>query len=401
MRAQEHYSVITFLAISKLEIPQYRSHVISTDFIMSSVADSIVIVGSGVFGLTTALELKSRGHKNITILDRFLAPVPDGSSTDISRIVRADYADVHYAKMASEAQALWKTTYRNFYHPCGYITLSETSNHAYIEKSKSTLRSLKLPFTELRRDSEFKNAYPALISAAGNFSGTQGYKNDAGGWADAASAIKELARQCSLVGVSFVTGARGTVLSLRKSGKKVTGVNVALGEPIEASTVIIAAGAWSCRLIDLSLHSLSTCQPLGFLQLTPKEAAELAESPIVVNLTTGWFCFPPDPATNLFKVARHGMGYTNHVTVNEGENKAGAIISAPSRDKNGAAKPYLPADADKVLRDGLRQFFPGLADRPWENTRLCWYTDTPSGDFIIDYHPGFEGLFVATGGSGQ
>lgn len=368
---------------------------------MPSKSDSILIVGSGVFGLTTALELHNRGYTNITILDRFLAPVPDGSSTDISRIVRADYADPLYAKMASEAQALWRTKYKHCYHPCGYIALSETAEHPYINKSKSTLSKLKLPFDELRTDAQFKEKYPALGAAAGDFSGTQGYRNDAGGWAHAASAITELAKQCSLAGISFVTGARGTVLSLEKSGGKVIGVNVMLGAPILALTVIIAAGAWSCRLVDLSLHSLSTCQPIGFVQLIPEEAEELAEIPIVVNMSTGWFCFPPDPATNLFKVARHGFGYTNQVTIDGDLNQAAGLISTPLRDENGAAKPYLPADADKALRDGLRKFFPKVAERPWQNSRLCWYTDTPKGDFIVDYHPELEGLFIATGGSGQ
>ncbi|KAI5243383.1 hypothetical protein E4T43_04203 [Aureobasidium subglaciale] len=48
---------------------------------------SIVVVGAGVFGLSTALELKRPGYGDITVLDRHLPPVPDGSSVDISRIV--------------------------------------------------------------------------------------------------------------------------------------------------------------------------------------------------------------------------------------------------------------------------------------------------------------------------
>lgn len=363
---------------------------------MPSKTSSIIIVGAGVFGLTTALELHARGYQNITIIDRYLAPVPDGSSTDISRIVRADYADPLYAKMASEAQELWRTKFKEFYNRCGYIALSETPNHAYISKAKATLSNLGLPFDNLVSDSDFKAAYPALEASAGSFVGLTGYKNDAGAWADAASSIRELATQCSLAGIAFVTGARGTVISLRKSGKRVTGVNVALGGPIPASTVIVAAGAWTCSLIDLKHYSISTCQPLGFVQLTPTEAAEIADAPVIVNMTTGWFSFPPDPVTNLLKVARHGFGYMNQV-----EAEDGGIVSAPMRDSNGAAKPYLPADADHALREGLRRFFPKLADRPWQNTRLCWYTDTPNGDFIVDYHPEFEGLFVATGGSGQ
>ena len=37
--------------------------------------DRVVIVGAGVFGLTTALELHHQGFKDITVLDRTLPPV--------------------------------------------------------------------------------------------------------------------------------------------------------------------------------------------------------------------------------------------------------------------------------------------------------------------------------------
>lgn len=35
----------------------------------------IVIVGAGVFGLSTALELSNRGFQSITVLDRHVPPV--------------------------------------------------------------------------------------------------------------------------------------------------------------------------------------------------------------------------------------------------------------------------------------------------------------------------------------
>ena len=37
--------------------------------------DKVVIVGAGVFGLTTALELRNKGYTDITVLDRTLPPV--------------------------------------------------------------------------------------------------------------------------------------------------------------------------------------------------------------------------------------------------------------------------------------------------------------------------------------
>lgn len=40
---------------------------------------TIVVVGAGVFGLTTALELALQGYCNITVLDRHVPPVRSDS----------------------------------------------------------------------------------------------------------------------------------------------------------------------------------------------------------------------------------------------------------------------------------------------------------------------------------
>lgn len=40
----------------------------------------IVIVGAGVFGLSTALELSTRGFRNIIVLDRHVPPVRSQSN---------------------------------------------------------------------------------------------------------------------------------------------------------------------------------------------------------------------------------------------------------------------------------------------------------------------------------
>lgn len=51
---------------------------------MAATSDShIVIVGAGVFGLSTAYHLLKRGYTNVTIVDRSpTLPAPDAASTD-------------------------------------------------------------------------------------------------------------------------------------------------------------------------------------------------------------------------------------------------------------------------------------------------------------------------------
>jgi sarcosine oxidase/L-pipecolate oxidase len=68
----------------------------------------LIIVGAGVFCLGLAYELAAvRGYFNVTVLDRFAPPVPDGSSVDVSRLIRAVYADPVYDQLSADALKEW------------------------------------------------------------------------------------------------------------------------------------------------------------------------------------------------------------------------------------------------------------------------------------------------------
>lgn len=61
---------------------------------------SILIVGAGVFGLSTALHLAQDGYTNITVLDRENVPSPYSAGNDLNKIVRAEYEDSFYTDQA-------------------------------------------------------------------------------------------------------------------------------------------------------------------------------------------------------------------------------------------------------------------------------------------------------------
>ena len=68
---------------------------------MVSLDSSIIIVGGGVFGLSTALWLARGGYKNITVFDRcafdknYYNPSNgcDGASADINKVFRMAYGE--------------------------------------------------------------------------------------------------------------------------------------------------------------------------------------------------------------------------------------------------------------------------------------------------------------------
>lgn len=48
---------------------------------------SILIVGAGTWGCSTALHLARRGYKNVTVLDPYAFPSPISAGNDVNKIV--------------------------------------------------------------------------------------------------------------------------------------------------------------------------------------------------------------------------------------------------------------------------------------------------------------------------
>ena len=89
----------------------------------------VVIVGSGIFGLTSAIELVQRGYKT-ALLNPGKIPHPLAASTDISKVVRMEYgADRLYGKMGELSIQGWKKWNNLFeeeiYQEVGFLLLCQ------------------------------------------------------------------------------------------------------------------------------------------------------------------------------------------------------------------------------------------------------------------------------------
>ncbi|KAI5361274.1 Putative FAD dependent oxidoreductase, FAD/NAD(P)-binding domain superfamily, MTOX family [Septoria linicola] len=345
--------------------------------------DRIVIVGAGVFGLSTALELRQRGYHDITVLDRSMPPVSDGSSVDISRIIRFDYADPVYAAMAKDAYDLWGTAPEyegSFDHTPITLAAGTVKGRGYINKSEEVLKRLGQPVNKSSGAQDVRERFPSL---SGPLAGPDffGYCNSG------------LMDRCVAAGISFVCGSRGTVIELIKgSDGKVQAVRTKSGPAIEGDHFILASGAWTSSIVPMYNTTMATGQVLGFLRLSQDDMNQLKDMPTYINYDSGWFCFPPHTDTGYLKMAVHGYGYTS-----TGRNQ----VSTPPLDARSRRADFVPVDGAARLQAGLAEILPELATRQFERTAVCWYTDTPTGDFIMDHHPDADDLFLANGGSGH
>src|SRR6266849_1443432 len=86
---------------------------------------TVIVVGAGVNGVTTGIELRQRGHK-VSLIDPGPLPHPLAASTDISKAVRAAYgADEDYTALAERSIKLWRQWNDEFgtklYHEVGVM----------------------------------------------------------------------------------------------------------------------------------------------------------------------------------------------------------------------------------------------------------------------------------------
>lgn len=373
--------------------------------------------------MTTRPEFRST---SITVLDRSstpgVFPSRDASSIDTSRIIRADYADPAYAALAAEAQQIWRQSTASpaddlgaegRYSEKGFIITGELKGQdgkdkrdglKYVRSSWANVKALSSSDPALlAKIEELPNA-DAIRAAygTGGTSGTWGYINRMSGWADAEACMDWLYRRVvATKRVQFVNGTAESLLQSPGDESHVTGVK--LSQPsstsedkLLADLTILATGAWTPSLIPLSGRAVATGQVLAYMDITPAEQAKLANVPTLLNMSTGYFIITPAQGT--LKIARHAYGYLNPTT-----SAQGTPISSPVTHLTHPNAALVPEAEQVAMREALCEMipWPELADRPFKSSRLCWYTDTPDGDFIIDYHPEWKGLFVATGGSGH
>ncbi|KAI5304529.1 hypothetical protein KEM56_006404, partial [Ascosphaera pollenicola] len=327
-----------------------------------------------------------------------------GSSVDASRIIRADYAKPTYAKLASEAVHKWQTTQWGAdgrFTQSGLFMYATKSDEGYgvdyCNKGFDNVVALGQDHVEkVTTKQQIAEMAPAYSKA--EIAPEAGYVNWSSGWAHAEKSVQYAKGLLDKSGkVAFVRAAASQLLAKQVDGRDtVYGVELVGGDRLTAGLVMLATGAWSGALIDLRSRAEATGQSIAFIAITDEEQDRLKNMPVMLDIGTGMFIIPP--RDNKLKIARHGFGYRNPVRIAAplGAGETPTITTSVAR-----SNAPLPVEGEKACREGLRVMCPDLADRPFLQTRVCWYTDTPTGDFIISYHPQYAGLFVATGGSGH
>ncbi|KAI1385574.1 FAD dependent oxidoreductase [Hypoxylon trugodes] len=351
---------------------------------------SILILGAGTFGLSTAYHLAKAGYTNVTVLEKSPTFPPELSAgNDLNKILRAEYEDPFYAELALEAMAAWKSPlFAPYYHETGYLLCNSS---AAPEKSK---KSLQKSLNSIQNRPAFRGKITPVISredirrVAPVFDGPmqwKGYFNSFAGYASAADAMTAVYSACTALGVTIHLDSAVKTLTYSK-GEVCAGAVTTSGKHYSASTTILALGASLGSILpQIKRQVIPRASPVAHIQLTTEEAAKLRGIPVTYARDLGFF-FEPDRRTNLLKICPAMAGYTNYNT--------SSGLSLPAEDNA-----FIPARDEKTIRRLLRETLPALADRPLIDRHICWCADTADSEYVIDFVPGKKRLAVVTGDS--
>ncbi|MBL9182008.1 MAG: FAD-dependent oxidoreductase [Verrucomicrobiaceae bacterium] len=341
---------------------------------------SILILGGGCFGLTAALELRSRGWK-VTLIDQGALPHPDAASTDISKVVRMDYAaDAQHTGMGLLSIERWKGWNARWgidlYHEDGFLVMSrgtmqpggfEHDSFHYLSGLGHALRHTDAAMLRERHPVWNAERY------------VEGYLNPIGGWVESGRVIAMLAKEAREAGIEVIEQVKAPRPVL--AAGRCNGIESSDGRVWTADLVLVASGAWTPEVLPhLQNVMWTTAQTVFHFQPSQPERFRAPAFPVwgADIAKTGWYGFPAN-ADGLVKVANHGVG----------------------RRVNASDTRVMPAGEEEKYRAFLRETFPALAEAPVHSNRVCLYCDTFDGAFWITHDEQFEGLVVAAGDSGH
>jgi sarcosine oxidase len=327
---------------------------------MTSTFDAIV-VGAGVFGAWTALNLRRTG-RTVALFDAYGAGNNRSSSGGESRILRAGYgADEIYTRWAMRSREQWLELFERTGRPELFqktgVLLTPPPGDPRAAATEAAFEKCGVPFHRLT-PTELARSFPQFRFAEERM----GLLETDSGALLARRAVQAVVAQAVREGVVYKEEAR-------------TGFD-------GAATVVYACGPWLPKIFpEVLAGRIRVTRQEVFFFGTPAGDRSYAppHMPVWADITDEHSAYTiPELENRGFKLAfdRHG----------------------PEFDPDTGDRVVLGVDAARAF---LSQRFPGLSHAPLVESRVCQYENTSTGDFLIDRHPGFQNVWLVGGGSGH
>jgi glycine/D-amino acid oxidase-like deaminating enzyme len=339
--------------------------------------EGVVVVGGGIWGLSTAYHLARAGWTDVEVLERNDAPF-DETTSQAAGLVGQIRATPLMRRAIRHAIDLFEdfeneTGHDPGFHQVGSLLLALTpermaSFEEHVEHANSS--GVEARFVD---GAQISGLAPHLdISQIEG-----GYFVPEDGYLDPRQCARAFCGAAEDLGVRVRTGTTVTGLSITDG--RVTGVETD-GGFVEAGYVVVTAGPWTGTFAKMAGH-WTAMVPIRHQRVTTAPAAGIPEHHPVVRVTDASCYLRPEEGGYLYGF------FEPDPTSYDPELPAGFRTSEIEE----------PVEVMEEARERLAPIFPVLEDLRIASYKRGLTTFAPDGAYLIGPVPHVEGLFTATG----
>ena len=341
----------------------------------------VIVVGVGSMGAATCYQLAQRGVR-VLGLEQGPLPNPDASFTGSTRAIRLSYTEhPDYVPLLKGAYKRWEM----LGEACGEDLLQLTGA-LYLGEPEGELVSGARHSAELHNLAHTLHSYAELKERWPQFQLPEsfvGLFENRAGYLYSERAVQAFVDEARKHGADLRAEQKVLSWSATDSCVKVHTES----EEFVAEKLIITAGAWAGKLIGhLGVSLRVTRQVLGWVN--PAEPGQFTADRFPVWVLDG----------NKGQGVHYGFPITPDGSGGEGL-KLALHWPGTDADADTVERGVLPGD-ERDIHDALERFLPA-GRGPLLSQRICLYTNTPDGHFIVDRHPEHSRVNIACGFSGH
>ncbi len=252
---------------------------------------SVVIVGGGVMGLSTAYHLARAGVRDVVLVEK--GELGSGSTCKAAGGVRAQFSDRVNIELGLRSLGTFETFQQEFdqeidLHQVGYLFLLDQPDQVDAFERNSELQNELGGCSRMIEPAEAKRLSP-LIETDGLLAAAWSPKD---GHCTPESVVSGYARAARRAGARLVRGC--SVTGIATDGGTITAVETSQGT-IRTDTVVCAAGAWSRQVGELVGVDLPV-EPVRRQILTTEPMAGLdPRTPFTIDFSTSLYFHAEGP----------------------------------------------------------------------------------------------------------
>jgi sarcosine oxidase len=339
-------------------------------------ADAI-LVGGGVMGCAAAFQL-AKDEAHVHLLEQYTIGNHMGSSQGASRLFRLAHESTDYLELARAAQGMWRELEEaSGEHLFQQSDALDIGTPAILAKIRHTLQASDIPFKSMER-SEIMERFRHFTLPEGT---TGLYQAD----------YALLAAGRTVNSLTALARQHGAVLSEGQEVKKIipTGGGVKIETTqgnYSAGVVVLCAGSWMgplLRQLGLEIPFIILKEVVTYYKPDEPEKWIPGQFPIYRH-------HQPEPG------ARWGVGFPifEQTGVKMVLDCTGTIVASDDPDRTPE-----PAVLDRIKKY-VNRILPSLGNNIIE-IETCRYTMTPDEEFILDRHPYYPQVVIASPCSGH